>query len=140
MFYFFVYRFFSISCHFVRFSICAQLFLFLWIYFSTSFLRNSGRSENLGTATCSETVFGVSKGILHVNYFHSNKAFFVSVECHGDHMTVTKLRCIWPTSLLGILPDVKQWCLCTDLLICLCVCVGLYVYLAIDEDNVIIVV
>ena len=30
---------------------------------------------------------------------------FVSVECHGDHETVGKLRQIWPPSVLGILPD-----------------------------------
>ena len=35
---------------------------------------------------------GVSKGMLRVEYFRSNKAFFVSVEFHGDHETVTELR------------------------------------------------
>ena len=34
----------------------------------------------------------LSKGMLPVKYFHSNKAFFVSVEFHLDHKTLTKLR------------------------------------------------
>ena len=35
----------------------------------------------------------VSKGLLAVRYFCSNKKPpFVSVECHGDHMTIIELR------------------------------------------------
>ena len=34
----------------------------------------------------------VSKDMLPVKYLRSNKAFFVSVEFHGDHKTVTELR------------------------------------------------
>ena len=39
--------------------------------------------------------------------------FIVSIKFLEDHKTVTKLRCIWPPSVLGILPDLKQWCLYT---------------------------
>ena len=35
----------------------------------------------------------------------------MSVEFHGDHKTVIMLRLIWPPSVLGILSDLKQWCL-----------------------------
>ena len=35
---------------------------------------------------------------------------FVSVE-FGDHKTVTMLRYIWLLTVLGILPDLRQWCL-----------------------------
>ena len=52
--------------------------------FSTTFLKNCGRGESLGTTTCPKTVVGVSKGMLPVKYFCSNKAFFVSVIFHGD--------------------------------------------------------
>ena len=51
----------------------------------------------------------VSKGMLPVKYFCTNRAFFMSVEFHGDHKTVIKLRRIWPPSVLGILPDLKPW-------------------------------
>ena len=60
--------------------------------FSTTYLTNCGSGESLGTITCLITVVGVSKGMLPVRYFCSNKAPFVSVECHGDHKTVTKMR------------------------------------------------
>ena len=42
----------------------------------TTFLTNCGRGESLGTITCLRTVVGVSKGMLPVKYFHSNKASF----------------------------------------------------------------
>ena len=38
------------------------------------FLKNYGRVESLGTTTCLRTVFGVSKGMLSLKYFPSNKA------------------------------------------------------------------
>ena len=37
--------------------------------------------------------------------------FFVSVKCNEDHKTVTDLGLIWPLAVLGILPDLKHWCL-----------------------------
>ena len=52
---------------------------------STTFFKDCGRGESLRTTTCLKTVVGVSQGILHIKYFYSNKAFFVSVESHGDH-------------------------------------------------------
>ena len=39
-----------------------------------------------------ELWLGVSKGMLPVKYFCSNKASFLSVEFFQDHKTVTKLR------------------------------------------------
>ena len=54
---------------------------------------------------------GICEGMLPVKCFRSSKAFIISVEFHGDHETVTMLRCIWLPSVLRILPDLKQWCL-----------------------------
>ena len=39
-----------------------------------------------------ELWLGISKGMLPVKYFRCNKASFVSVEFHGDHKTVIKMR------------------------------------------------
>ena len=35
----------------------------------------------------------------------------MQVDFHGDHRIVTKLRQIWPPSVLAILPDLRQRCL-----------------------------
>ena len=35
----------------------------------------------------------------------ASRPIFVSAEFHEDHKTVTKLRCIWLPSVLGILAD-----------------------------------
>ena len=43
---------------------------------STTFLNNCGEGECLVTTTCVKTVVGVSKGMLSVKYFCSNKAYF----------------------------------------------------------------
>ena len=48
--------------------------------------------EALGPPQVIKLWLGVRKGMLPVKYFRSNKASFVSVELHGDHNTVTKLR------------------------------------------------
>ena len=37
--------------------------------------------------------------------------FFVSVEFQGDYDTFTKIRQVCSTSVLGIFPNFKQWCL-----------------------------
>ena len=59
----------------------------------TTFLKICGRGESLVTTICLKTVVGVNKGMLPVRYFYSIQAsFFVSVECHGDCKTVTKMR------------------------------------------------
>ena len=51
----------------------------------------------------------VSKGMLTVKYLSHAKPLFVSVEFHGDHKAVTKMRYFWPPSLLEIMPDVRPW-------------------------------
>ena len=38
-------------------------------------------------------------------------SFFVSVKFCDDYKTVTKFRLIWPPSVLGVLPNSKQWSL-----------------------------
>ena len=38
-----------------------------------AFLKNSGRCESLGTTMSLKSVVGVSKGMLPVKYFRSNK-------------------------------------------------------------------
>ena len=42
--------------------------------FFTTFLKNCGSSESLRTATCLNTVVGVSKGMLPVKYFFCTKS------------------------------------------------------------------
>ena len=37
--------------------------------------------------------------------------FFVSVKIHGDQKAFIGMRLIWPPSLLGMLPNLEQWCL-----------------------------
>ena len=46
--------------------------------FYTTFLINCGMGESVVTTTCDNTVVGVSKGVLHVKYFCSNKASILS--------------------------------------------------------------
>ena len=59
--------------------------------FYTTFLKHCGRGEVLGTATCLNTVVGVSNGMLTVKYFCSKFLFF-PVLFFENHMTVTTLR------------------------------------------------
>ena len=53
--------------------------------FSTTFLKNYGRGESLGTSTCLMTVVGVSKAMLPVKYF-CNPFLFQSrsYDCYKD--------------------------------------------------------
>ena len=44
--------------------------------FYTTFLKNCGRGEILGTTTCHKTVVGDKPGFLHLKYFCSNKSSF----------------------------------------------------------------
>ena len=74
-------------------------------------MKSCGRGESLQTTTCLKTVVGVSKGMHPAKHFTPTRLLFVSVEFHGDRKTVTKLRLVWPHSVLGILPDLEQWCL-----------------------------
>ena len=60
------------------------------VSFSTTYLKNCGSGESIGTIGC--LWLGVGKGMLHVKYFRSNKASFVSIKFPGDLKTVTRLR------------------------------------------------
>ena len=53
----------------------------------TTFLKNCGRGESLGTTLCLKTVVGVSKGMLHVKYYRSTKP----VLCQLNFMDITTL-------------------------------------------------
>ena len=65
-----------------------------------------------GPPHVSKQWLGESKGKLVVRCFRYNKgSVLVSVECHEDHKTVTKMKLNWPPSVLGKLPDLEQWCL-----------------------------
>ena len=59
--------------------------------FTPHFIKNYGRGEELLTITYINTVVWVSKGMLPVKYFITNKSFFVvnqislrSQDCHKD--------------------------------------------------------
>ena len=54
---------------------------------------------------------GLCNGMLPIKHFSFKKSSLSSLEFHGDHMTVTKLRLIWPPTVLWVLPDLKLWCL-----------------------------
>ena len=54
---------------------------------STTFLKNCGIDESLGTTTCPKTVVGLSKGMLSVKYFLSSKAS----SCHLCFMVIISL-------------------------------------------------
>ena len=56
--------------------------------FSTTFLRNCGRGENLETTTCLKTVVDVSKGMFLVKYFCSSKDSFL---CPSNSMEIIRL-------------------------------------------------
>ena len=60
--------------------------------FSTTFHKNCGRGESLGTTTCPKTVVGDKQGhalckIILLQQIH----LLCQVEFHGDHKTVIKL-------------------------------------------------
>ena len=73
-------------------------FLFSWDSFSTKFLKKCDRGESLRTTACPKTVVGVSKGMIHVKYFRSNKSSFcvcrISLTlqgCHKDEVNLATL-------------------------------------------------
>ena len=69
---------------------------------STTFLRKCGWGESLGTTTCPMNVFGGKQGYSPCKMLLLQQGLsFGSAEFHGDHKTVTKLRWIWPLSVLG---------------------------------------
>ena len=55
--------------------------------FSTTFLKNCGRGESLGTTTYLKAFVGLSKGILPVKYFRSNKTSL----CQLNFMEIIRL-------------------------------------------------
>ena len=72
------------------FSGCSVPILLSWIY--SKFVKKCGRCKILITATCHETVVGVSKDVLPVNIFAPTKTLFVSIECHRDQKAAAKMR------------------------------------------------
>ena len=49
-----------------------------------------------------------------LNTFALTRPLFTSVEFHGEHATVIKLRLIWPPSVLGILSNLMLRCRLCD--------------------------
>ena len=76
--------------------------------FCTTFRNNCCRGKRLGTTTCLKTVVGLSKGMLPVEFLHPNKFYFyvslIFLTSHDCYNISVNLN-------LGILPDLKQWCL-----------------------------
>ena len=54
---------------------------------------------------------GQARACFLQNTFTPTNPLSVSVDFQEDHKAVTKMRPVWPPSVLGTLPDVKQWCL-----------------------------
>ena len=83
-----------------------------WASFSTTFPKNCGAGESLRTTTCLNTVVRGKEGHAACKIPSLQQSLFlVSVEFHGDHKTVTKLRWVWPPSIFGILLVLRQLCL-----------------------------
>ena len=55
--------------------------------------------------------------MLLVKCFCSFKSFFVSVELHADHNTVTKLRQLWSPLVVWMLFNLRQWYRCGNILL-----------------------
>ena len=79
--------------------------------FSPHFLKIVVEVKASGPPHVIKLWLGVSMEMLPVSTFAPTKPLFVSVKFHRDHKTATKLRRIWPPSVLGMLPDSKHWCL-----------------------------
>ena len=61
--------------------------------FSTTFLKNRGRGESLVTTTCPKTLVKEKQKHAPAKYSCFNKAPFIwSVELHGDHENIAKMR------------------------------------------------
>ena len=56
--------------------------------FSTTFLKNCGRSEGLGTTTSLGTVVMRNQGLAPCEILLLQQSLFFSVKFHGDHMAV----------------------------------------------------
>ena len=76
-------------------------FLSSRVSFSTTCLRNCGRGENVGIATCDKTEVGVRQGHAPYKILLLHIACFVSVIFSGNHRTAAKMRqnlttlCFW---------------------------------------------
>ena len=61
--------------------------------FSTTFLRNHGRSESIRTTACLISVGSGNQGYAHCKIFPLQQSvFFMSVKVHGDHTADTRMR------------------------------------------------
>ena len=81
------------------------------LVFPPDFLKIVVEVKSSGPPHVLKLVAGKNKGMLPVNTFAPTKLLFVAVKFHGDYKTVINLRQIWSPSILGISPDLKQWCL-----------------------------
>ena len=59
------------------------------------------------TTTCRNNVVRVRKGMLPVKYLSYNKVSFLCQSNIMEIIRLTKMRKIWPTPVLGILPILK---------------------------------
>ena len=80
-------------------------------FFSPHFFNVVVELKASGPPHVFELWLGVSKVMLPVEYFCSNKASFVLAELNEDYETATKMRFNLATQVLGVLSDLKQWCL-----------------------------
>ena len=77
--------------------------------FSATFLKHCGRGESLGTTTCLRTVVGGKHRHASCKILLLQQHLFL---CQSNFMEIIRLLWqIWPPSVLGMLPDLKQWCL-----------------------------
>ena len=75
---------------------------------STTFCKHCGRGEGLGATTCHIAVVGGNQWHAPCMILSLRHSLFLS---QLNFMEITRLTQIWSPSVLGILPDVKQWCL-----------------------------
>ena len=71
---------------------CFQDLVFLPITRFHTFPNNCGRGRGLGAATCLKTMVGGDRWHAPCEILLLCQILSVSLECHGDHKTVTKLR------------------------------------------------
>ena len=81
--------------------------------FYTTFLNICGRGESLGTTTCLKTVVGVIMGMLPVPpvLLCQQSLLLRKLNLIEIIRLLQRSGKIWPPSVLGILPDLRQWCL-----------------------------
>ena len=80
--------------------------------FSTTFRKDCGRGEGLGITTCPKCVVLGKHGHAPCKMLLLQQSLFL---CRLNFMeitiTVINFGRIWPPSVLGIIPDYRQWCL-----------------------------